>query len=103
MTHQDFKEVVFCNSKSTPNARQVEIDKITKVANDSDNLSHVPLGKGIGLKIQQARVKKGLSQKKMALLMNLNVNVYNNYETGKVIPDNKVMQQLRQKLNTTFN
>ena len=103
MNHQDFKEVVFNKPKSKSKTRHVEVNKITKVANDSDTLSHASLGKCVGLKIQQARAAKGLSQREMALIMNLNVNIYNQYETGKVIPDNNVMQKLRQKLNTTFN
>ncbi len=52
--------------------------------------------------MQQARLHNKLSQKELALKMNINVNIINNYENSSAIPNNNIKCKLEKILNFKF-
>src|SRR6056300_799002 len=57
--------------------------------------THKKVGKDTALTIQKARVAKQYTQKDLAGLINVSTDIISSYESGKAIPDPKVMQKLR--------
>ena len=49
--------------------------------------------------IQKARLAKKMTQKQLASLMNVNVQMINQYENGKIIPNNNFISRLEKILN----
>ena len=60
--------------------------------------THKKVGKETGLTIQRARVAKKYTQKELANLINVSADIISSYESGKAIPDHKIMQKLRRVL-----
>lgn len=48
--------------------------------------------------IQQSRTKTNMKQKEIANKLNIDVNTYNKYESGILIPDNKIRRKLEHYL-----
>ena len=61
--------------------------------------THKKVGKETGLTIQRARVAKQYTQKDLAGLINVSSDIISSYESGKAIPDHKIMQKLRRVLS----
>ena len=61
--------------------------------------THKKVGKETGLTIQRARVSKQYTQKDLAELINVSSDIISSYESGKAIPDHKIMQKLRRVLS----
>jgi len=61
--------------------------------------THKRVGKETGLTIQRARVSKQYTQKDLAGLINVSSDIISSYESGKAIPDHKIMQKLRRVLS----
>ena len=61
--------------------------------------THKKIGKETGLTIQRARVSKKYTQKELANLINVSSDIISSYESGKAIPDHKIMQKLRRVLS----
>ena len=61
--------------------------------------THKKVGKETGLTIQRARVAKKYTQKDLAGLINVSSDIISSYESGKAIPDHKIMQKLRRVLS----
>tara|TARA_B100001250_G_scaffold39475_2_gene31442 strand:- start:6129 stop:6491 length:363 start_codon:yes stop_codon:yes gene_type:complete len=61
--------------------------------------THKKVGKETGLTIQRARVAKKYTQKDLANLINVSSDIISSYESGKAIPDHKIMQKLRRVLS----
>ena len=61
--------------------------------------NHKKVGKETGLTIQRARVSKQFTQKDLAGLINVSTDIISSYESGKAIPDHKIMQKLRRVLS----
>ena len=83
MQHQDWKPVVM--RKITPQQQreqreaQLRVSKRSKMVDDNpDQFSHA--------KMSKTRVKRGLSQKDLALQLSLPLKTIQTYETGKAIP-----------------
>ena len=62
--------------------------------------THKKVSKDTALTIQKARVAKQYTQKDLAGLINVSTDIISSYESGKAIPDPKVMQKLRRVLVT---
>tara|TARA_B100000287_G_scaffold262270_1_gene246769 strand:- start:221 stop:577 length:357 start_codon:yes stop_codon:yes gene_type:complete len=60
--------------------------------------THKRVGKETGLTIQRARVAKKYTQKELANLINVSSDIISSYESGKAIPNHKIMQKLRRVL-----
>tara|TARA_B100001758_G_C18011047_1_gene403079 strand:- start:200 stop:556 length:357 start_codon:yes stop_codon:yes gene_type:complete len=61
--------------------------------------THKKIGKETGLTIQRARVSKKYTQKELANLINVSSDIISSYESGKAIPNHKIMQKLRRVLS----
>nr|QOI90473.1 hypothetical protein HWQ62_00337 [Pyramimonas orientalis virus] len=105
MSHQDFKEIVFSTKKPEPRAgSRIEISKLQKeLLNDEDIPKLKTFGKENGKLLQSARLGKKLNQEQLGNQINERKNVINLYETGNVIPDNKILNKFRKILNVKFN
>ena len=65
---------------------------------ETDLGTHKRVGKETGLTIQRARTTKKYTQKELANLINVSSDIISSYESGKAIPDPKIMQKLRRVL-----
>jgi len=107
--HQDWNIVVLRNPQATKkrleygkthfqNSFQNKLD-----ASDDVTMSHKTVGLSLGQQISRARLAKGYStQKQLAERLMCSQKIVNDYESGKAIPDNKIMQKLRNILNITL-
>jgi|SRR6056300_668020 putative transcription factor len=61
--------------------------------------THEKVSMSLAKTIQQARIARGYkTQKDLAIAVGVKVDIINGYESGKIIPDNNVMQKLRRVL-----
>ena len=104
MDCQDWNTVVI-RGKSSPsqlkasNKPQFEKTKDQKLLEETEAGSHKTVSVSIGKMLQQARIARGYkTQKDLAKALNIPPNVINQYECGKAIPDNAIMQKLRRIL-----
>lgn len=106
MNHQDWTEIILKN----PNVKKLtqekekpsthfEVTKQQKIDKETENLSHEKVGLDVGKKIQNLRIAKGFkTQKQLANALNIKDDLIKQYETGKAIPDNQIMQKLKKVL-----
>ena len=71
-------------------AKKLESDEDVTIPKVSHNLS---------MKIQQARLASGLTQKELATKINEKPSVINEYESGKAVPNNQILAKLERSLN----
>lgn len=108
MNHQDWNQVVFTNNKNTKSSKSLdnftyEYSNATKLDQETENVKHDQLGLSIGKKIQFSRMDAGFSsQKALATAINVKPALIASYESGKAIPDSKILQKLRMILKTTL-
>ena len=73
---------------------------------DSDDPDPKQLGSNISLdlrmQIQKARTAKKISQKELAQRLNVKSDLINQYEAGKVKPDNRIIQKMGNILGVKF-
>lgn len=106
MDHQDWNTVVIkgkgnasSNKGGSTSKTHYEKTKEQKLMEDTENLSHKTVSATLAKTIQQARIARGFkTQKDLAQALNVPPNIINQYESGKAIPDNSVMQKLRRIL-----
>lgn len=102
MNHQNWEQVVFrkndTKNKTTPN---YERSKTQQLDQETEKLNHEKVGGSLGKTIQNARTANGYkTQKELANAINVDVKIISEYESGKAIPDNKILQKLRRVLKT---
>ena len=98
---QDWKQIVLQkpNTKQKECKPHFEVTKTQKIENETDGGSHETVGMSTGKIIQNLRIAKGYkTQKDLANAINVNANLINQYEQGKVIPDNAILQKLKRVL-----
>jgi len=112
MDHQDWTPVIF-NSKEK---RAEYLSRIPKkpdvidgmkpseykniVSDDPEAPKKISLS--VAQKIATSRASQGMTQKDLAIKMNVKPEVIRDYENGKAIPNHQVMQKLQRVLNTKF-
>lgn len=101
-SYQDWNVVVLKNpqlAKKTQSKTSFQNSHENKIAN-SDDLSHPTVGISLGKQISMARIAKGfVTQKQLAEKLMCSPSIVSSYESGKAIPDNKILQKLRRILN----
>lgn len=88
------------NSSTVP---KVVISKVDKLLMDDDVPQVKKFGTENGKIVQNARLSKNWTQEQLANQINERKNVINQYETGNVVPDQKIVSKLRKVLNVKFN
>ena len=73
-----------------------------KIEEETENFEHQKVSHNMAQTIQQARVGKGLTRKELAERLNVKVAVITEYETGKAIPNNMLLQKLSRVLGVTL-
>ena len=114
MSDQDWKPVII-NGGSVPGKEknhqnggaQVKTNYDTKFQNlDGDDVDPKKIMGSISidlrLQIQKARTAKKMSQKELAQKLNVKLEVINQYESGKVKPDNRILQRMGTVLGVKF-
>ena len=78
--------------KSSINARKLD--------EETEDFRHAKLDTNFKLALMQARQAKGLTQAQIAGLINVKPNIINDYEQGKVVPDQAIISKLNRALST---
>ena len=97
--HQDWETVVFTkdeveNKASIPKSSKQKLEKSEDI--------HIPdkVHPSLSKSIQQARNSKKMSQKQLAVMMNCQASLIQQYEIGQAIPQNNFICQLERVLKT---
>ena len=108
MLHQDLKLVFLTNKSNTIVKKETTKVLRTKINNpiapgvkldENDEVREIKLvPKEIGNEITQARNLKHMTQKKLALELNLKTDVISNIESGKAIYNKEQIARIRRKL-----
>lgn len=69
-----------------------------KLDQETEELHHKTLGMDVGKLIAQSRQAKGITQKDLATKICEKVQIVNEYEAGKAIPNDQVMGKLERAL-----
>lgn len=99
MEHQDFKPVIWKKKKTVNNhthnpSGTSEFRKLD--GDDPDAPSKIE--HNIRIKIQKGRTAKNMSQKDLAMKINVPVSTVSSYESGKAIPNKQILQKIRNTL-----
>jgi putative transcription factor len=84
--------------KKESSNKQKSPDNLSKIAKTETAEPIQRVGVELSKKIQQARVSKGLTQEQLANKINEQKSVINSYESGKAIPDNRILIKLEKIL-----
>ena len=103
MDHQDFTPVVFSSKKLSSVATRKVHPKTPSVSKEQklDSAteppgSNKPVEK-FGLRIQQIRTAKGLTQKAFANFLNLSESTIKDYESNKLQPEGHIRTRIMRK------
>jgi putative transcription factor len=103
ITTEDHRPIILNKPVNKKVHKHVEIDKVQKFEKETEILKHDNVGASIGRQIQQARIASGFTtQKSFANALNILPNLVNDYESGRAIPDPKILQKMRTLTNTKF-
>jgi putative transcription factor len=110
MEHQDWEVYIMnakkssstnsSSTKSNEKKKHKDVPKSVKLEKQAENdeLKHKTIPRDISQVIQKARLEKKLKQKDLAKMMNVNVSVINDIETGKALYNGKQITMIKRKL-----
>ena len=99
---QDWTPVIF--SKPKPKPKPKVQNENNKISNDDDEIVIVPkISQSNSILIKTARNKMGLTQKQLASKISIDVQILQAYESGKAVPDFKIMLKLEKILGIKLN
>lgn len=101
MFDQDWKPVVLRNPEFVKKISKPHFqnNKTHSIDMETNELSHNKVGISIGKQIEQARNAAGFrTRAELAFRINESVKTITEYETGKAIPEPKILQKLRNVL-----
>ena len=101
MEHQDWKTLYVHkntkpNNKKKSNNKKGPSNSLDKV--DKDEFKIKKINQDFSNKIRNNRNSKGLTQKELALKINIKPSVINDYESGKAIPNPAIINKLKRIL-----
>jgi ribosome-binding protein aMBF1 (putative translation factor) len=98
---QDWTPMILRKNKPKPNASVQHAPGFKKQQNILSDDPEAPkiLGSETGKQILQARNAKGLTQVDLARQINVQANIIRDYETGKIVPDKRVLRLICKKLD----
>jgi putative transcription factor len=98
MEHQQWDPVVLRRKVVPVHVTPPEVPREVMIERQEIG-THEKVSMSLAKTIQQARIARGFkTQKELANAMGVKVDIINGYESGKIIPDNNVMQKLRRVL-----
>ena len=105
MSHQDWEQVVFRKpvahmKKDNPNKPKLTDEQIRLQKVDKDDYIAPKISLKLSKRIQQARLANKLSQVQLAQKLNVKPSVINEYESGRAVPNQQLMNKLDKALNT---
>jgi putative transcription factor len=68
-----------------------QVIKMAKLDNETEELKHKTVSSEVSRRIIQGRQNKKMNQKQLAQQAAINVNVVQEYENGKAIPNNQIL------------
>lgn len=83
------------NKSSFADNSKADYRKLYKIEHEDENFHHKRIDGEISKKIIQKRVELKLSRKELAQKINIKEQILTEYETGKAIPDNNIMNKIR--------
>ena len=107
MEHQDWEVYIMnapsksSSTKSTEKKKKhKDVPKSVKLEKQAENdeLKHKTIPRDVSQAIQKARLEKKLKQKDLAKMMNVNVSLINEIETGKALYNGKQISMIKRKL-----
>ena len=102
MDHQDWKPVVWTKKvevkKSPRSKRDSTSDHLRKLDEEDEKFSHPTVSRTVSQAIQQGRMGLKLKQKDLAQRLNVKPDVVVQYESGKSIPSNQLLQKMERIL-----
>ena len=107
MDHQDWKPVVLKKTqkqiaKDTKKSEKKTLKKyrptFSRKLDSEDYVPEAKISHSLKMQIQQARIKKKLTQKQLATSCNLPISTIKNYENGKVVPNGQILNKLKKVL-----
>ena len=112
MNHQDFKVVNIGSGKKNNPLTKKEIKpknnldlRAIKLENDTENFDNPKISKSLSQEIMNARNAKKITQKDMAIKINVQRNFYNDIENGKALYDSRtkeVVNKIQRNLGVKF-
>jgi ribosome-binding protein aMBF1 (putative translation factor) len=108
-THQDWSTVNLTNPDKQKKIKVIVEkkgdtsikDSLVKIDNETENFAIQKIPQSLSKEIMQARVSSKITQKDLAVKLNIQQNVYSELENGKAIYDAKT-KQLITKLQTVL-
>jgi len=105
MIHQDWKHVVWkknteINKKSVQNPAGTS--KFRALDSDSPPKPE-KVSQHVRIAIQKARQSKKMTQKELAKVLNVSLNIITDYESGKAIPDKKLISKMNKIFGVKIN
>ena len=95
---QDWTPIVLRKRVTPEKVNHPEVSKEVKIDREEIG-THEKVTMSLAKTIQQARVARGYkTQKELANAVGVKVDIIGGYESGKIIPDNTVLQKLRRVL-----
>jgi putative transcription factor len=104
MEHQDWNTITYKKPKILSKEDKIKRQNPSRTKDfkklDSDE-PPIPtkLNHDLKILIQKKRQELNLTQKNLANKINVKVNIINDYETGKCIPDKIILQKIKNVLN----
>lgn len=83
-------------------AATIDSQLARKLENDTENLAHERVSPALRQQITQARIAAKLTQAQLAQRINELPKIVQEYENGKAIPDNKILQKLSKALGVVL-
>jgi len=80
------------------NKKSVTSKNTAKLDRETEELHHEHVSLDVGRLIQKGRQQKNMTQKELATKINEKVQVVNEYESGKAIPNNQIMGKLERAI-----
>ena len=103
MNHQDWKTVVL--RKATPQEKndarnaQLRVSRASKKTDENpDQFTHAKVSKAMSQQIAKGRIARKMTQKDLAVRLNLPVKTVQQYESGKAIPKGNHIAALNRAL-----
>jgi ribosome-binding protein aMBF1 (putative translation factor) len=96
MDHQNWNTTVL--RKDKPKSKQANFTKPRGDVTQDDEKPFKKIGHDFKLALCKARTTKGLTQKELALKVNVTPTVIQSYESGKVIPNGELINKFNRIL-----